>query len=163
MGSGKTTVGRKLAQALGRPFQDLDHYLEEKENKTVATLFELRGEDYFRQIEKEGLRALAQQPRPHVISLGGGTVMSDENFSVIRQSGCLVYLQLSPAALFSRLRFSARSRPLLRGLTEEAMKEKITSLLQQREPRYLQADLVVDGLDLEAVTLKNRLIEKQLL
>ena len=163
MGSGKTTVGRKLAQLIGRPFQDLDHYLEEKENKTVATLFELRGEDYFRQIEKEGLRSLALNPQAMVISLGGGTVMSDENFSLIRQHGCLIYLQLSPTDLFSRLRFSARSRPLLKGLSDEAMKEKITSLLQEREQRYLQADLIVQGLDLEAVTLKNGLIENKLL
>lgn len=163
MGSGKTTVGRKLAQLLEWPFQDLDHYLEEKENKTVSTLFELRGQDYFRQIEKEGLRHLASSERPHVISLGGGTVMSDENFSVIRQSGCLIYLQLTPAALFSRLRYSARSRPLLRGLDEKAMQLRITELLEAREPRYLQADLVVQGQDMDMETLKTTLLAKQII
>jgi len=163
MGSGKTTVGRQLALLLERPFQDLDHYLEVKEDKTVSTLFELRGEPYFRQIEKEGLHTLAASETPMVISLGGGTLMSDQNLSCIQQHGFLIYLQLTPAALFSRLRYSARSRPLLKGLGDEAMKQKIEELLNGREQRYLKADLVVQGLDLDTDQLKTVLLEKQII
>ena len=155
MGSGKTTVGRQLALLLERPFQDLDHYLEVKEDKTVSTLFELRGEAYFRQIEKEGLHTLAASETPMVIS--------DENLSCIQHYGFLIYLQLTPAALFSRLRYSARSRPLLKGLGDEAMKQKIEELLNGREQRYLQADLVVQGLDLDTDQLKTVLLEKQII
>ncbi len=163
MGSGKTTVGRKLANLVGRSFQDLDKFLEEKEGTSVSAIFEKKGEPYFRQIEKEGLRTLALSESPLIISLGGGTLMANENLTFLQQNGYLIYLKLSPAALFSRLRHNASARPLLQGLSDEAMKEKITRLLQEREQQYLQADLVVEGLDLEAVTLKKHLLENRML
>src|SRR6187402_855134 len=92
MGSGKSTVGRALAQRLDRPFVDTDKVLVERTGVPVATIFEIEGEDGFRRRESGVLAELAQG-NGHVVATGGGAVLAAENRDLIRSGGTVVYLR----------------------------------------------------------------------
>src|SRR5438309_10732210 len=95
MGSGKSTVGSALADELGWSFIDLDEEIERRESTTISDIFDLQGEDVFREIEtallKERVRNV-QGGRPQVISLGGGAFLSEENFELVSNNGVTVWL-----------------------------------------------------------------------
>lgn len=162
MGSGKSSLGKNLAALLKWHFKDLDRSIEEKEGLKITQIFEQKGENYFRAKEKETLLVLCKLKHASVISLGGGSIVDPENLKIVKEHGTLIYLQLTPAALFSRLKTQSSERPLLRGLSEQEMQRKILSLLQSREKQYLQADYCIQGLNLEARDIQNILIEKGL-
>ncbi|NBO12200.1 MAG: shikimate kinase [Betaproteobacteria bacterium] len=131
MGSGKSTVGKRLARALGRPFLDADSELERRCGVPVQTIFELEGEEGFRRRESELLQGLTVRP-DLILATGGGAVLRPENREHLRQSCCVIYLQASLQDLWMRLRHD-RSRPLLK--TDDP-KARIAELLQLREPIY---------------------------
>lgn len=91
MGSGKTTVGRKLARLTGLPHIDADNYLEEKEGRKISEIFEKQGEPAFRDLETKYLREICSMDGA-VISLGGGAVLRPENVEIIKQNGFLIHL-----------------------------------------------------------------------
>lgn len=113
MGAGKSTVGRLVAERLGRPFVDLDAVIEEREGATVADLFRQRGEDGFRLAEHDALAALGAHP-DSVIATGGGVVLREDNRVVLSQLGTVVYLAVTPEEALARLG-DAADRPLLAG------------------------------------------------
>lgn len=131
MGSGKSTVGRRLAARLGRPFLDADKVLEERCGVPIATVFELEGEAGFRRREAALLEELTRQPGI-VLATGGGAVMLAENRERLRARGTVVYLRATLPALWARLRHD-RVRPLLRTEDPQA---RIAELLALREPLY---------------------------
>lgn len=138
MGSGKSTVAACVAQRLGMPFVDLDVCIEQAAGMSVSALFEREGEPAFRQREQAMLRAVAEMP-PQVVATGGGVVLSEANWQLMRQTGWIVYLQASVKTLWQRVRRS-RHRPLLRTATPRATLEAI---VRAREPLYQQADWIV--------------------
>ena len=143
MGSGKSTVGPHVAQRLERPFVDLDDVIEADAGRSVAEIFSSEGEAGFRDRESRCLqRALAGDGS--VVAVGGGAPMRQENWARIRDSNCVVALMAEPDELARRLNGSTE-RPLLQRNGSSA----ISSLLPNRLPRYLEADLIVrtDGLD----------------
>src|ERR1700716_468504 len=143
MGSGKSTVGPHLAQRMDRPFVDLDDVIEADAGRSVAEIFSSEGEAGFRDRESRCLqRALAGDGS--VVAVGGGAPMRQENWARIRDSNCVVALMAEPDELARRLNGSTE-RPLLQRNGSSA----ISSLLPNRLPRYLAADLIVrtDGLD----------------
>lgn len=142
MGSGKTTVGRRLAAALNMKFIDMDRYIEQKTGKTVSQIFAEFGEAYFRTLETETAHELAKERR-YVIATGGGTLMRKENVDAFHKgSGLIYYLDVPLRALQERLKNDKR-RPLLQTENRNAV---IESLLNERRPRYLAgADVVVDA------------------
>ncbi len=147
-GSGKTTLGKKIAHKLELPFFDLDEFICKKYNCSVEELFVHRGEHAFRDIESSCLREITQSQTRFLLSLGGGTPCFNHNLEFIRENGLSLYLQLSSEALFSRLAGEQQnSRPLFKGLNEKELTEKIASLLQTREPFYRQAKLIIPGLN----------------
>ena len=95
MGSGKTTVGRQLARSLSLQFIDLDAFIEGKYRKTISQLFEERGEDDFRKLERQALLEVAEFENV-VISTGGGTPCFFDNMALMNRSGTTVYLQAEP-------------------------------------------------------------------
>ncbi|MBN2248381.1 MAG: bifunctional shikimate kinase/3-dehydroquinate synthase [Coriobacteriia bacterium] len=113
MGAGKSTVGRLVAERLGRPFIDLDSLIEERESATVSELFRMRGEDGFRLAEHDALASLGAQPDA-VIATGGGVVLREDNRVVLPQLGVVVYLAVTPEEVIARLG-DAADRPLLAG------------------------------------------------
>lgn len=102
MGSGKSTIGPILANTLGFEFVDIDKFVEKKAEKRIIDIFTSDGEQAFRTIEHVSLKEVAT--RDHcVVSLGGGTIANEENFQLIRDSGIIVYLQLSPDEILQRV------------------------------------------------------------
>lgn len=146
MGSGKTSHGKQIARMMSYEFRDMDTWIEERTGKTVSQIFKEDGEPYFRQKETEAIMALSQLEKV-VIATGGGAPCFGANLELMKATGLVVYLQLTPAALLSRLKDSPTERPLLAGKSEEEMLETITGMLEQREPLYNKAHMIIDGLE----------------
>jgi shikimate kinase len=147
MTSGKSTIGPILANVLGLEFFDLDRVIEDEEQLSVVEIFEKHGEHYFREAESKILNRLAEKDRI-VISLGGGTIANQNNFDMMRQSGKIIYLKVSPNTLYKRLKHKT-DRPIFRDLvlgnnTEEEFLKRIKELLEKRRALYERADIVID-------------------
>jgi len=134
MGSGKSTVGRRLAAALGRPFVDADTVLEQRCGVPISTIFELEGEEGFRRREAHLIAELAQ-PAGCVLATGGGAVINADSRALLHRLGFVVYLQAGVNDLWQRLRRD-RSRPLLQSADPRA---RIEALVDQRDPFYREA------------------------
>ncbi|MDR0954605.1 MAG: shikimate kinase [Rikenellaceae bacterium] len=143
MGSGKTTVGRPLAGALGLHFVDMDHYLAETQHKTIGEIFEAIGESGFRALERQTLAELSLAENT-LVATGGGAPCFSDNIQTMNRAGTTIYLQLSPEGLAARLQHGRDKRPLLRGLNDEELLSYIRTTLAQREPFYGQARIIVD-------------------
>lgn len=143
MGSGKTTVGKALSKDLGLPFYDLDWYIESRMRKTVKQLFDERGEDGFRQVERNMLHEVAEFENV-IISCGGGTPCFFDNMDYINQQGDTVYLKCAPDVLYQHLKMGKTVRPLLLDKTPEEVKVFIREQLKLREPFYTKAKYTLD-------------------
>jgi shikimate kinase len=138
-GSGKTTLGRRLALELNWPFVDLDEWVVQGMGKSIREIFESVGEDGFRQAESEALQQ-ALRLENHVISLGGGAVLAEENRRSIAKSGhVVIYLRASPEELHRRIAADPQTAAQRPGLTRlGGSLEEVRTLLAQREPIYQQ-------------------------
>lgn len=143
MGAGKTTVGKALSKELSLPFYDLDRYIESRMHKTVAELFSGRGEDGFRQIERNLLHELAEF-EDVVISCGGGTPCFFDNMDYMNSRGTTVYLKATPEVLRQHLKMGKTERPLLKDKKPEELDDFIKEQLSRREPYYLKSEKVFD-------------------
>jgi shikimate kinase len=135
-GVGKTTIGRELALIADLPFIDLDEQIETSTKISISDYFEQYGEKAFRELERKHLLLAISSHDNCVISLGGGTICYHLNHLEILSSGTLIYLQVSWAALYSRLK-NLDNRPKVKGKNEDEMK----ALFRQREPFYELAQL----------------------
>ncbi len=141
MGSGKSTLGKHLARLLNRTFIDLDHYIETREKSSITQLFAQHGEDGFRGLERLAL-ASTLSLKEVVIATGGGTPCFFNNMEQMNQAGTTLYLQLSPEALVQRLLPGREHRPLIAGKSPEELLPFIGKKLSEREPYYLQSQIV---------------------
>jgi len=140
MGCGKSTWGKKLAEKLDYNFIDLDKRIESIEGGTVAEVFKIKGEDYFRKLEADVLHSTVLEKNA-VISCGGGTPCYYDNMEWMRNRGKTVYLNLSPENLFGRLRTRKEKRPLIANFDDNQLRDFIFQKLSEREAFYLQADI----------------------
>ena len=139
MGSGKSTIGNIIAQRLHREFQDSDHYIENRTGVDIARIFDVEGEQGFRDRESNALKELLSESN-RVIATGGGSVLSQKNQQLLKQKGFIVFLDTSINQQMQRLRRD-KKRPLLQ---TENPRERLESLLAERRPIYLDlADLAV--------------------
>jgi shikimate kinase len=139
MGSGKSTIGNIIARRLHRDFRDSDHFIEERTGVDIARIFDVEGEQGFRDRESNALNELLSENN-RVIATGGGSVLRRENQQLLKQKGYIVFLDTSINQQMQRLRRD-KKRPLLQ---TENPRERLESLLAQRRPIYLDlADLAV--------------------
>jgi shikimate kinase len=144
MGSGKTFLGKQLAQLLNYDFIDLDEEIEKDEYASIAEIFSSKGEAYFRSKESSFLKSLLQNQNA-VIATGGGTPCFHDNMKWMNEHGISVYLKVSPEILFKRLKPQINHRPLLAGKSDQEVSSFIVSKLHEREQYYMQAALVING------------------
>ncbi|HVV54932.1 MAG TPA: shikimate kinase [Mucilaginibacter sp.] len=157
MGSGKTTLGRKLAARMNYEFIDLDHMLEKQVELSIAEYFQFFGEDSFRKKESEILKKTVY-PENAVISTGGGLPCYFDNMGWMKANGKVVYLQLPPKTLADRLETGKEERPLLQDKHGDDLIAFIETKLAEREPFYTQANIIADGLSLTAEKLEEILL-----
>ena len=139
MGSGKSTVGRLVAQDLEFQFVDTDSLIEEKAGISIAEIFATEGEEAFRQLEREMISELARKDRV-VIATGGGAIMNPENFASLKSHALVICLWANAESIHERTKHQTH-RPLLQG---EDPLEAIRTMLAEREPVYKQADVIVN-------------------
>jgi shikimate kinase len=149
-GSGKSYWGRKLASHYDLPFVDLDTCIEEKLGRTISAIFGTEGEMRFRKLESEALAEVLADERSLILGCGGGTVLALENRELMKQHGCMVYLQAPVRFLSENLRERAKDRPLLAGFPD--LEERLGALLEQRKKVYELADYI---LPVRTVSLTN--------
>lgn len=154
MGTGKTTVGRKLAHKLGYKFIDSDEEIVREKGISVTQIFSEFGEPYFREVEMDVLKRLSCE-QGLIISAGGGAVINAENVYNLRRSGPVVCLTATPESIYQRVRHSS-SRPLL--MVEDPL-GRIKELLDMRAPFYARADVTVDTSGLSADEVADRILE----
>lgn len=157
MGSGKTSVGRRLAERLQRRFIDTDREVEAAAGTSVAEIFEREGESGFRARERVAIEAAARGSA--VVSLGGGAVAQPGIAESLAASGTIVYLRARPETLLRRVG-AAETRPLLRGLSSAARLERIRILLGERARHYERAQVVIDTDDADVETVAREIARR---
>lgn len=138
MGSGKSAVGRRLAERLGWRFIDTDEEVASVTGMSVGEIFATLGEDHFRVLEREAVRQLPEKGA--VVALGGGAVVDPENRALLAAKGSLVFLEADPQTLARRIG-EAAERPLLAGTSGDDRLERLRQLLAVRIEAYASADL----------------------
>jgi shikimate kinase len=142
MGSGKTTLAKKLARRIGFTHLDTDQMIEQKSGMTVVEIFRHLGESTFRELESGVLRDTQTKERV-VISTGGGLPCHGNHMEWMNQNGITVYLDATIKLLKDRLIRGKAGRPLLKNIPEEDFEQAIGALLNGREPYYLMAGVRV--------------------
>lgn len=143
MGTGKSSIGKYLAQKLGKTFIELDKEIMERAGKAITAIFAEDGEEAFRQLEAQLVEEWSLQDNL-VISTGGGVVLKKENISNLRKKGLLICLEAEPEVIFKRIEKDT-GRPLL---AVDNPLEKIKELLAKRAPFYQVADYTLDTTNL---------------
>lgn len=158
MGAGKTTTGKLLSSKLGYKFIDLDELIETRTGLAIPVIFELKGEEYFRTIEKEALRTLAGAGHT-IIATGGGCAVYDDNMEWMQANGITVYLRCHPGKIFHRIAPQKQKRPLLAGLDDVDIMEFIIESIKTRLPFYVKSHTNVNG-ETEAEQVASEIAER---
>ncbi len=142
--SGKSSVGRRLAQKLRRQFVDTDMCIEKRARYTIETLVLRQGWDHFRTLESQVIREISTGC-DRIIATGGGAVMEEDNVKHLRKNGLLIWLQADAAVLKGRMAKDLNSKPCRPSLTGTDALDEIADVLRERTPFYEKAcDLTVD-------------------
>lgn len=144
-GSGKSTVGKRLAKRLGLPVVDTDTLIEAQASQSIREIFASEGEAGFRQREALAVAQVAAGDAPAVVALGGGAMLLPANQQILRSTGSVVWLQGSPAALLERIQADQTTAERRPRLSQHGDYDEVVEVLAAREPIYRQlADLIVD-------------------
>ncbi|MEM7565474.1 MAG: shikimate kinase AroK [Pseudomonadota bacterium] len=139
MGSGKSTIGSIMAKRLHREFEDSDHFIENRTGVDIARIFDIEGEQGFRDRETNALEEILGQNN-QVVATGGGAIVREQNQKILKQTGFIIFLDTTVNQQMQRLRRD-KKRPLLQ---TENPQERLENLLAERRPIYLElADLVI--------------------
>ena len=151
-GSGKTTTGKLLAQKLGFDFLDMDDVIEKSEGMKISEIFKLEGEEYFRNLETSLLESLLEKENL-ILSTGGGVILFNNNYELLKKIGKIVYLKILPDKIYERIK-EDKTRPLL---LDVDLKKKLNELFKKREEYYKRADFEI-GADCEPEKIADRII-----
>jgi len=139
MGTGKSSVGKRLAERLGYEFVDLDDLIEAEARLPIAQIFATRGETMFRAMEREMVIRVSARTRC-VIATGGGAIVEPRNLEVLQGSGVVIALTASAEVILSRVG-AGGDRPMLWGADT---RQRVVDLLAERTPAYAKADALID-------------------
>jgi len=159
MGSGKTTVGKRLAKALEMEFVDLDELVEKASGKSITKLFE-EGASNFRAQESAALKKTSLFPNA-IVATGGGTPCFNENMTWMNRHGITIYIKMSTGSLYRRLSQAKEERPLVAGKKGDELRNYVEKVLAEREKYYIKALYTVKGEDLDTKSLAGWIREKQ--
>ena len=145
MGSGKTTIGKKLAEIFNLKFLDTDKIIEKKNRMTINQIFNKHGEKYFRNEEKKIITDLKKH-KNSIISTGGGFVCYNNIMNIINQDYITIYLKYSSEILYERLKKEKEKekRPILKNIKKKELKYFITNLLSNREKYYEKSKVIIE-------------------
>ncbi len=141
MGVGKTTIGRRLAKRMNRPFRDADEAVEESAGRSVSDIFADFGESAFRDGERKVIARLLEDREPMVLALGGGAFINDETRGLIKERAVSVWLKADLDILMERVLRKPGQRPLLQTEDPRAVMERLNT---ERAPIYAKADITVE-------------------
>lgn len=162
MGSGKSTVSKRLAQILGLAFYDLDEIIESFEGCSISEIFKNKGEIYFRKIESQVLKEFVANRNDFVLALGGGTPCYANNHEILKNEGIQsFYLKGAVDTLFERLESEKSERPLIAHLNANELEDYIRKHLFDRSYYYFQAKQIV-SIDFKSIDQIVLEIEKKL-
>ena len=140
MGSGKSTIGTLLSKKINMKFIDLDSKIETIEKQTVSQIFKLKGEKYFREIETETILSLLNSKEKElVLSLGGGSFLSEKIRKNVKDNSLSFWLNWKPLIIIKRIRKSSK-RPLIQGLNDQEIKK----MMLERNKYYSKSDFKID-------------------
>lgn len=160
MGSGKTSIGKKLSKAFMMNFIDLDIYIEEITGKKISMIFETNGEQYFRKIEQQLLQKVSQK-EDTIIAAGGGTACERINMDLMNRSGLTIYLEMEAKELYERLVIQKKNRPLIARLSDKDLMAYIEMSLETRLKYYSMAKYTIRSNNItKAVERCSGIIEK---
>ncbi len=163
-GSGKSTLGKPLAEKLGYGFIDLDDYIIEQEDKTIEEIFREEGEMYFRELERNAIHILSGLKEDLVISTGGGAPYYFGNMTTINDNGISIWLNIDHEIIVERLfsQENKENRPLVKGRTKDELGEFIRGKIEERKPFYSLAHIHIENQDPQVEHLEeavNKLIK----
>ncbi len=139
--SGKSYMAAKLSASYNIPYLDTDVLVEQEANTTIATLFAQKGENVFRELERQILKKVIEAHTSNIIiACGGGTPVYADNMQLMKTAGCVVYLDTSIDVLVSRINHDFVERPLLKG---GGIREKLEAILKRRKNIYELAHYIV--------------------
>lgn len=141
MGAGKSSIGRRLAKAVGVEFRDSDDEITEAAGCSISDLFYIHGEAIFRDLEKRVISRLLTDGIPKVLATGGGAWMNEEIRTLTRENACSLWLRAEVDVLVERVS-RKNTRPLLERGDKRAILEK---MMRERGPYYAQADVIIDS------------------
>lgn len=145
MGSGKSSLGRRLAAEAGWKFLDTDSEIERLAGMKIPEIFEIKGEEWFRGLEKQVIDGLSGMEGGTVVALGGGAVCREGVMEKLNGLGMSIYLKMPPEMLVARIDSGGRDkRPKIRGMNDEQLLAYINNLLPEREIYYNKATFALD-------------------
>jgi len=159
MGTGKSRIGKNLSKKLNVNFIDTDDVIESKYKKSITQMFEVFGEEKFRQIETDIISEIINKSVKSVIALGGGSLISEKNQKLVTETGTLIYIESGLDIIWERTKNKTK-RPLLlvngKFPTKSLFMEKANELMEERIPGYIKASIKInrDGREAEEVVEK---------
>ncbi len=154
MGSGKTTIGKKLARQMKFTFIDQDDYIEQMAGRSIPEIFDTDGEQGFRKLEHDAIKELVKKDYL-IVATGGGAPCFFNNMHLYNQNGITIYLKMTPEILTARLKYSAIQRPLIKNKTTDELLAFVETSLHKREKYYQQATFIIEGFDLKVEDILN--------
>jgi shikimate kinase len=143
MGAGKTTLAKKIASKLSYKWLDSDQEIEKQEGMKVSEIFQVRGEAYFREKEREFILNLPNEEN-YIVATGGGLPCFNGNMEKLNELGITIYLERTPKELFQRVKQATNSRPLIAHKSDEELLEYIETTMEKRREIYLKSTIIAD-------------------
>lgn len=141
-GTGKTTIGKRLAEQLQLPFADMDWLIAERQGRTIPEIFATEGESFFRSLETALCQEITQW-KGYVVSTGGGTLVKGDNLALVEPNNLVICLDTDPEILWQRLSFK-QDRPLLNAKDTDEKKTKLLNLFAERQAAYARIPHHID-------------------